>query len=300
MLFNHFIRFFCHLKLPVLVRVIQRIGQHRLFGLASEMAYSDLLALFPAILAIFTALGNLNISREEINFLAQRLRVIAPEEALNLIDGFASQLQLPQGQGLLSLSFIVALWVASSAINTAMTAMDLIYQTSPQHIRPFWQAKLVAMILTIAIVTLTFTASFLVFISDVIFNLAVNNMTIMVSATLLTIWNSLRWPAALVIISCGFGIIYRYGVSQWQPGTPIMPGAAIAALLWAVSSKLFRFYVANFANYNLTYGAAGAVVVLMLWLNLSSLALLIGAELNIAVGESIEAESRNRKDRHVQ
>ncbi|MDJ0591847.1 MAG: YihY/virulence factor BrkB family protein [Pleurocapsa sp. MO_226.B13] len=300
MIFQRLIRFWRHLNLAVLMRVIQRIGKHRLFGLASEMAYSDLLALFPAILAILTALGNLNISRAEINFLAQRLRIIAPEEALNLIDGFASQVQLPQSQGLLSLSFIVALWVASSAINTAMTAMDLIYQTSPQHIRPFWEAKLVAIILTIAIVTLTFTASFLVFISDVICNLAVNNMTIMVSATLLTIWNSLRWPAALAIVSCGFGIIYRYGVSKWQPGTPIMPGAAIAALLWAVSSKLFRFYVANFANYSLTYGAAGAVVVLMLWLNLSSLALLIGAELNIAVGESIEAESRNRKDRHVQ
>ncbi len=104
----------------------------------------------------------------------------------------------------------------------------------------------------------------------------------------------------MAIISGSFSIVYRHGVSQWQPGTPIMPGAAIAAVFWAVSSKLFRFYVSNFANYNLTYGAAGAVIVLLLWLNLSSLVVPIGAELNIAVGEPIEAESRNRKDRHVQ
>ncbi len=300
MLFKRLILFLHHLNLPVLVRVIQRIGKHRLFGLAAEMAYSDLLALFPAILAIFTALGNLNISRAEINFLAQELQIIAPQEALNLIDGFSNQLQLPQGHGLFSLSFIVALWVAAGAINTAMSAMDLIYQTPPECIRPFWQAKLVAIILTIAIVTLTFTASFLVFISDVVVHLAVNDMTIMVSVTLLTIWNWLRWSVALAIISCGFGIIYRHGVSQWQPGTPIMPGAAIAALLWAASSKLFRLYVANFANYNLTYGAAGAVIVLLLWLNLSSLAVLIGAELNVAVAESFKAETRNRKERHRQ
>ena len=294
MLFHRFIRFFRHLNLTVLVRVIKRIDRHRLFGLSAEMAYSDLLSLFPAILAILTALGNLNISQEEINFLIQKIQVIAPHEVLKLTDGFSSQLQLPQGHDLFSLSSIVALWVASGAMNTAMNAMDLIYQTPPERIRPFWQAKLLAIILTIAIVTLTFTASFLVFIGDVVFNLVVNNMSIMLSETLL-FWDLLRWAAALTIISSGFGIIYRHGVSQWQPGTPIMPGAAIAALLWAISSKLFRFYVSNFANYSLTYGAAGAVVVLMLWFNLTSFAILIGAELNIAVGESIKAETKNRR-----
>ena len=285
------------LNFSVLVKVVKGISKHRIFGLAAEMAYNDLLALFPAILAILTALGNLHISPEKISFLARQLREIAPEEALNLIDGFSTQLQLPQGQGLFSLSFILALWVASGSLNTAMCAVDRIYQTPSNRIRPFWQAKLIAIILTIAVVSLIFTASFLVFISDLIFTLAVSQTNVLTSE-ILSLWNWLRWPAALAIIAGAFGVIYRYGASQWQPGMPILLGSAIAAFLWIVSSKLFRFYVSNFANYNLSYGAAGTVVVLLLWLNLSSLAVLIGAELNAAIRDSVQATIKKRRYLH--
>jgi membrane protein len=107
---------------------------------------------------------------------------------------------------------------------------------------------------------------------------------------LLYIWKLLRWPLALGIVATAFSFIYRYGTSVWKSGTPIIPGAMIAAVFWAILSALFRQYVANFGNYNKVYGAVGTVIVLMLWLWMSAAVLLIGDQLNVTVGEDIRSK----------
>ncbi|HEY9882032.1 MAG TPA: YhjD/YihY/BrkB family envelope integrity protein, partial [Thermosynechococcaceae cyanobacterium] len=88
--------------------------------------------------------------------------------------------------------------------------------------------------------------------------------------------------------------IYRFGPSRWTVGTPILPGAILAAIFWAVLSGLFRFYVTHFGSYNRAYGVIGAVIVLLLWLYLSSLVMLIGAQLNVTVGAAMQRRSRRK------
>ncbi|HEY9846392.1 MAG TPA: YihY/virulence factor BrkB family protein, partial [Candidatus Caenarcaniphilales bacterium] len=104
---------------------------------------------------------------------------------------------------------------------------------------------------------------------------------------LLEVWQLFSWPLALGMIAIAAAFIYRYGPSHWRSGTPILPGAILAALLWATVSGLFRLYVSRFGNYNQAYGAVGAVIVLLLWLYLSALSLLIGAQLNVTIGASM-------------
>jgi membrane protein len=101
----------------------------------------------------------------------------------------------------------------------------------------------------------------------------------------------LRWPLALGIVAAAFGFIYRYGPSVWNSGTPMMPGAILAAVFWAVLSALFRIYVANFGNYNKVYGAVGTVIVLMLWLWMSAAVMLVGDQLNVTVGEDMRSKT---------
>ncbi|MDZ8056085.1 MAG: YihY/virulence factor BrkB family protein [Aulosira sp. ZfuVER01] len=282
-----FVRFFRHLNWRTLKKTVARTMERRLLGLASEIAFNAMLSLFPAMIALFTAIGLFAESLQDtFRQLAMELRQIAPEEAWFLIQDFASrEIANSKNSSLFSLSFAIAIWAASGAISTAMTALDQIHQIPPDQMRPFWKAKLISLGLTIGTMLLLVFASFLVFISDLLLAMVVNQNNSLVF--LLAILQQLRWPLALSIVALACGFLYRYGPSVWNPGTPMMPGASLAAVFWAILSALFRLYVTNFGNYNKVYGAVGAVIVLMLWLWMSALVVLVGDQLNVTVGEDM-------------
>jgi len=288
-----FFRFFRHLGWATLKKTFQRVAQRRLTGHSAEMAYNAMLALFPAILAILTAIGLFEFSTSTFDQLAGQLSEVAPKEVLFLIEGFVQEISASRNQGLFSISFLAAIWASSGALSAAMNALDQIHQIPPEQTRPFWKAKLISLGLTIGTILLLITASFLVFISDLIIRIIAYQSGFLGSG-LLAIWRLFSWPMALIIVASAFAFIYRYGPSRWIKGTPIMPGAIVAAVSWAIISALFRLYVSNFGNYNKAYGAVGAVIVLMLWLYMSSLVLLIGDQLNVTVGESMR-QSRKAK-----
>ena len=286
MLSARFFRFFRHLNLVILRKTFARAMKRRLIGLSAEMAYNAMLALFPAILAILTAIGLFEESLQAtFRALASQLSEIAPEEALQIIRDFAIELNLTKNRSLFSLSFVLAIWVSSGALSAAMNALDQIHEIPTKKARPFWKAKLISLGLTIGSIFLLVTASFLVFISDFIIRIVVHQSGVSV---LLTLWRLLTWPLALGIIATACAFIYRFGPSRWTHGTPIMPGAILAAISWAILSGLFRLYVENFGNYNKVYGAVGAVIVLLLWLQMSSFVLLLGDQLNVTVGDTMQ------------
>jgi len=286
MLSARFFRFFRYLNLVTLRKTFARAMKRRLMGLSAEMAYNAMLALFPAILAVLTAIGLFEESLQStFRELANQLSEVAPDEALQLIRDFTKSINLTKNSGLFSLSFVVAIWAASGALSAAMNALDQIHEIPTEEARPFWKAKLISLGLTIGSILLLVIASFLVFISDWVVRMVVHQSGL---SALLTLWRLLSWPLALAIVATAFGYIYRFGPSRWNQGTPIMPGAFLAAISWAILSALFRLYVANFGNYNKVYGAVGAVIVLMLWLYMTSLVLLLGDQLNVTVGEAIQ------------
>lgn len=286
MLKTRFVPFFRHLRWTTLKKTFARVGQRRLLGLSSEIAYNAMLSLFPAILAVLTAIGLFEESLQ-VTFkqLAAQLSQVAPDEALVLIRNFSGKITQTRNTGLFSISFVVAIWAASGALSAAMTALDQIHQIPPEQTRPFWKAKLVSLGLTIGTILLLVTASFLVFLSDLLLNFFVFQSRL---SFLLVIWRLLSWPLALGIVATAFAFVYRYGPSCWNSGTPMLPGAVLAAVSWAILSALFRLYVANFGNYNQVYGAVGAVIVLMLWLYMSAAVLLVGDQLNVTVGEAMQ------------
>jgi membrane protein len=284
---THFISFFRFLNWLTLKNTFTRTIERRLVGLGSEIAFNAMLSLFPAILAMLTAIGLFEESLQAtFKQLAGQLSQVAPEEVLVLIRDFTTrEITSSKNTSLFSLSFAIAIWTASGAISTAMAAFDQIHQIPPQKKRPFWKAKLISLGLTIGTILLLVLASFLVFISDLLLGMVVNENSYLIF--LLHIWQLLRWPLALGIVAIAFSFIYRYGPSVWSSGTPMIPGAISAAVFWAILSALFRTYVANFGNYNKAYGAVGAVIVLMLWLWMSAAVMLIGEQLNVTVGEQM-------------
>ena len=287
MLSTRFFRFFRHLNLATLREIIKRVGERRLAGLSAEMAYNAMLAICPAILAFLAAIGLFESLQSTIYELARQVAKFAPDDVRILIRSLIQELSITRNQRLFSLSFIASLWAFSGALSAAMAALDQIYQIPPSQARPFWLAKLVSLALTLGTILLLINASALVFISDLIVRLVASQGDDTVESGLLRLWRLFTWPMALGIVSAAFGFIYRYGPSRWPVGTPVMPGAVLGAVFWAILSGLFRLYVSHFGDYNRTYGIVGAVIVLLLWLYLSSLVMLIGAQLNVTVGEAM-------------
>jgi membrane protein len=288
-----FFRFFRYLTPTTFRNIVERTGQQRLPGLASEMAYNAMLALFPGILALLTAIGLVRISQDTFQDLASQISQVAPQDALTLIQNFIGEIGAQPNRGLFSLSFIVSLWAASGVLSAAMIALDQIHQVPLSQRRPFWKAKLVSLGLTIGTIQLLIVASVLVFVSDFIVQVVAHQSGAL-QPGVMTLWRWFTWPVALGIIALACAFIYRYGPSRWTPGTPILPGAILAAVFWALLSGVFRFYVSHFGSYNRAYGAIGAVIVLLFWLYLSSLMMLIGAQLNVTTGEAMHRRSRRR------
>jgi membrane protein len=293
-----------------------RTAQQRLTGFSAEMAFQSMLALFPALLAILAAIS-LSESLQSILYdIASLLAEIAPEQVRQLI---SRQLIINRSPQLFSFSFVLAIWLFSSVISSAMAALNHIHHVPRDRTRPFWRAKLIAVGLAVGSLMLLILASGLVFVSDLVvetlarksciletvgtcpidqINLCLEQPPVqncLLEQTLSSNWLKLRWPITLGVVSINFALIYRYGPSHRQPQTPIMPGAILSAILWAILSNLFRLYVYHFGNYNLTYGTIGAFIILLLWLYICCLVMLIGAQLNVTVGEAMALAADRRQ-----
>jgi membrane protein len=314
-----FLRFLGHLDWPTVKEVGTRVGQQRLPGLSAEMAYNATLALFPGLLAIIAAIGLFESLRETLFQLGGILTQIIPNEVRLLIESAVNEIVITRNIEIFSFSFIGSLWIFSGVLSSAMAALDRIHRVPRGKLRPFWKAKLVSLGLTIGTVILLMIASGLVLVSDFVVDLIARQSCLLeaipncpldkmadcffqepvdncvLKSQLLETWSQLRWPITLGIVSLAFAFIYRYGPSQARRKIPILPGAVLAALMWAGISNLFRIYVLHFGNYNKTYGTIGTFIILLLWLYLSSLVVLIGAQLNVTVGEKIEGKLYRRK-----
>jgi membrane protein len=275
--------FFRLLQFKRIAIVIRRSMDNRITGLSAEIAYNAIFSLFPAILTLLTAIGTLNLPKDQFREIIQNFNGVVPEEAITLVRIVIDELRGTSNQGLFSLSFVLAIWISSSVMSSIMSALDQIHRIPKRRYRPFWKAKLVAIALSLGTLVLLLGAIVTVFVGDLSVQLVAGGSGLFAPMILL-IWQLLSRPLSLAIIMATLCFIYRYGPSR--KNTPIVPGALVSTGLWAVVSSGFRFYVINFGNYNQVYGAVGAVMILLLWLYLSAFAMLIGAQVNNVLADS--------------
>jgi membrane protein len=302
---------FCRcLTWSTLKEVGAKAGEQRLPGLSAEMAYNAMLALFPGLLAILSAIALFEPLQSTLYQLARLLGEVIPDDVRNLIRGLIKQILLTRNKGLFSASFVASLWAFSGVISAAMAALDRIHEIPIDRTRSFLKAKLISLGLSIGTIVLLILASGAVFVSDLIVQAVARQSCLLESVAncnltdvqscllpaascplesqLLAVWRLWRWPTSLGIVSVAFAFVYRYGPSRHQREIPIFSGAVFAAILWALFSALFRFYVLHLGNFSWTYGTIGTFIVLLLWLDLSCLAMLIGAQLNVTVGKAMK------------
>ena len=262
-------------------RVWQATQRDDIFGLAAQLSYYFLLAVFPFFIFLTTLLGLLAKTGTEIyNNLLSNAALLLPDTAFQLVVTTLKEIQLGAGSGKLSLGILIALWAASSGMLAMIEGLNRAYEVKEE--RPWWKERLISIALTICLSVFLIVSIILVLYGSRIAEFVANHFGL--SSYFTFLWNLLQWPVALIFVLLALTLVYRYAPhitrGRWHQ---MAPGAVTGTVLWLTVSLLFRLYLQFFNSYNKTYGSLGAVIVLMLWLNLSSAAILLGAEVNAVI-----------------
>ncbi len=278
---------------------IHAASRYRLPGLASEMAYNWMLALFPFILTALTAIGLFGSPLATYQSIIGWIQQVAPQEPLALVDSYVKAVSYGQNRGLFSISFLGAVWAASNALNAAMIALDVSHQVPHDRRRSLWRRRILAMGLTVSMMVLAGAANVFFFIGGIAVQRTAEHAGSLgfnfLQSSLLWTWRGIGWPIAISMITLSCYGIYRSGPSIRHPFIPLIPGSLCASGIWLLSSLGLRAFMTHFGKYNQVYGSVGAVIVLLLWLWLSSLALLLGEQINIGLYKDFDPRQPNQQ-----
>jgi membrane protein len=269
----------------IVLRIYANVGRDRVVALAAGVTYFSLLALFPAIGALVSLYG-LFADVGTINHNLDMVAGILPGGALQVIGDEMTRVAT-QSDGKLGFAFasglLLSLWSANAGIKALFDALNLVYAEKEK--RNWFKLNLVSLTFTAGAIVMALAAMGAVVVVPVVFDF----FGFHDSSELLV--KLLRWPALFVLVALAVSFVYRYGPSRerakWRW---ITPGSGLAAAVWLGISILFSWYAASFGSYNKTYGSLGAVMGFMVWIWLSSLVILLGAELDA------EMEHQTAKD----
>ena len=285
----------------VALRVKREIKRDDVPLLAAGVAFFALLALVPALVALVSLYG-LVADPADIQRNVDDVLAAAPAEVRDLVESQLSSIvdSSPQGLRLGALAgLVVALWSASSGMKHLIAAVNRAY--GEDETRGFIRLRGLSLILTVgAVVALLVALCALIVAPN---SLSDEGSTGVLRTTLLVV----RWPLLAVAAMCGLAVIYRYAPNRAEPRWNwVSIGAVFATVVWLAASVGFSIYSANFGRYNETYGALGAVVVMMLWLYISAYATVAGAELNAELERQTardtttgRPEAMGRRDAHA-
>lgn len=282
---RHFVR---HVKIPFFGDLpIYKVGLFFITGLtegflttrAAAIAYNFFLAIFPAIIFLFSVIPFIPIEGFQEELITELL-FAAPKLMGSFIEGTLFDVIENKHSSLVSLGFILALYFATSGINSMLTAFSMSYHTDESNIRSFFSQQIVAVGLTIGIILFLFVAIILIIFGEHLVEFMVDYFHAFRDWNVRII-NVARWVIIVAFIYFCVSTIYYFGQKEREPF--FSPGASLATLCIIVFTLVFAFYVEQFNSYNKLYGSIGTIMGIMIMIYLNSLGLLIGYELNAAI-----------------
>ena len=290
------------LRYATLKATVQDFIKDDALGLAAQLSYYLILALFPFILfvvAVLDTFSNPQFVTSVFDYLGQ----VLPAQVFDLIRTYTENTlrNRDTAPGLLSVGILGTIWAASGAFSALINALNRAYDV--QETRPFWKVRGIAILMTLGLSTLIGAGVLLLVAGPSIGRTVAEVFTL--GYEFVFVWNGVRWPAALLFMVATVALLYYFAPDAGQPFRWITPGGFIGVFLWVLASLAFNLYVSSdFNTYNETYGSIGTVIILLLYLYISSLTILFGATLNATLvrikeevsGEHIlEAEPANEK-----
>lgn len=289
----------------VLKKTLREFGADQCTDLAAALTYYAVLALFPGLIAIVSILGLFGAAEQTTDTVLGLVSNLASEEAVSALRGPVQDLTSTPAAGFAFVTGLLgALWSASAFVGAFGRAMNRIYQVDEG--RPVWKLRPTMFGVTLVTVILLVIGALLLVVSGPVAE-AIGGL-IGLGPVALTVWNIAKWPVLIIIAVVVVAVLYYWAPNIRQPAFRWVSGGSLLALLvWAVATAAFGFYVANFGNYDATYGTLGGVIVFLLWIWITNLALLFGAEFDaelergrelqagIAAEETIQLPPRDTK-----
>jgi len=282
----------------VVRKTVREFSDDQCTDLAAALTYYAILALFPAALAMLSVVGLVSDGRDTVDALLQVLRDVGAGSAADTLEPTLVQLSQSSSAGLgLVLGLAAALWSASGYVGAFGRGMNRVYEIDEG--RPIWKLRPLMLLITLVTVVLTAVVALGLVLTGSAAEAVGNALGL--GSTVVTVWNVAKWPVLLLVVMGVVGLLYYATPNVRQPRFRwISVGAAVAILIWVIASAAFGFYVAGFSSYDKTYGSLAGVIVFLLWLWITNLALLFGAELDAELERGRELQAGLPAEEEIQ
>jgi membrane protein len=259
-------------------------------GLAADMAYHFVMALFPFLLFLVAltsfvepVLGVNNFEQKIIDEVAK----VAPPDVTSTVQSLVSNVLENQSASLLSLGLVLAIWSASGAMETVMKALNRAYDI--EEGRPFWRKRLLAIGLTLITAVFFLASTGLLIGGQFMTDLVSDELGLGGAGEVL--WTIGRIVGVLILVGMAMAFIYWKAPAKDQDWVWVSPGSIFFVVSWLVATLAFSFYIANFGSYNETYGTIGAAIIALLWFYITSFCIVLGAEINAVLEKRLSPET---------
>jgi membrane protein len=262
-----------------LKRTVTEFKEDKLNHWGAALTYYAVLSLFPALLVMVSLVGLFADPERVTKVLTDTVSELGPATAADTFQGPIESITSSRGTAgiMLIVGVLSALWAASGYVSAFSDACNSIYEV--EEGRPFWKLKPLQLVVTFVLILLAAMVALALVLSGPLVGALGGALGL--SDTVLTLWRYAKWPAMIVLVLLIFGVLYYTAPNARVSGIRWVTGGALVALVtWIVASIALAIYVANFSSYDKTYGTLGGVVVFLLWLWVSNMAILLGAEFN--------------------
>ncbi len=261
---------------PLLKKSGREILDDGILGLSAQTAYYFFFSLFPLLLFVTPLLALIGDKQEMVGWVLSRVGRVVPVEAMDVVSGVVEDVVLNESApGLMSVGALLAAWSGSNIFGALMGALNRAYDV--RETRPWVKQQVIRLAALVGAGVVVIAATAIMLGGDQIADWLGNALGL--SREVTAFWKALQFPIAFAILIVAATAIYYFLPNVVQRLRHVLVAATVATVLWAVVTLLFRLYVANFGSYNKTYGAIGAVIMLLTWMYLSMLVLLAGGEL---------------------
>jgi len=271
-------------------RVVSEFQDDNLMDWAASLTYYAVLSIFPAFIALISILGLVVDPATITRVITDVVRQLGPESAVDTFAGPIEQIASNRSTAVVGLIVGVALaiWTASNYVGAFMRASNAIYERDEG--RPFWKLRPLQLLVTLVLVLMAALVVLALIVTGPVAQ-AIGDAVGLGDAAV-TAWNIAKWPVMLVVVMVMLAILYWSAPNAKLAGFRwVSPGSVVAVVLWIVASVGFAFYVSNFSSYNKTYGALAGVIVFLVWMWITNIAVLLGAELNAETERARELEA---------
>jgi membrane protein len=262
---------------PLLKKTGAQIVNDDLLGYAAEAAYNFFFSLFPLFLFAAPFIGLFGNARRTVDWIMGQLAPVIPDQALALVRSVVQDVVFAKNApGLISIGIVLTAWSGSNVFRTLMDTLNHAYDV--RETRPWWKRALMSLAALVVVGILILIASTIMLAGPEIASVVGSKLHL--GSALVTLWTVIQYPIALALLVLVFFMIYRFLPNMRQSARQILVGSVVATVLWIIVTILFRLYVAHFGSYNKTYGAIGAVIVMLTWMYLTMVVVLGAGTLN--------------------